>query len=140
MRTFKSFINESFQTGVPVTITYIRNRNKSPNFGDLYGQHIEPAGRYMTLKPESFKQENFPNIEVGKITFQNPLTIPFGGGYQDKTNWKFVLSSMFGNRKGKSLSRSIARKGYDGIITIEKNGIPGEIVDISMFKQNGSIQ
>lgn len=133
MQTFKSFLDESFQTGQSITIEYIRNTNKSPNFGDLYGQHIEPAGRYMTLKPEGFKKENHPHIEVGTITFKNPLVIDFGGGYQNPTNWKFVLSSQFKNKKGKYLSREIAKKGYDGIITLEKNGIPGEIVDISMF-------
>ena len=59
--------------------------------------------------------------------------LDFGGGYGEKSNWKNVLSSMYGNKKGKKLSDAIRKAGHDGIVTVSKSGdmvYTSEIVDL----------
>lgn len=131
--TFRSFF-ESFITGTSCTFEYVRNTESSGMFGDFgkrFGQHIEPAGRYLNVKPSGFKATD-KRWEVGTITFNSPLVLQFGGSYREQDNWKYVLSKMYGGLTGKKLSAKIKASGHDGIITME-NGEPSEIVDISMF-------
>jgi hypothetical protein len=103
--------------------------------GSRFGQDVEPAGKYMTIG--NINATNFPHIESGKTTFQNPLVLDWGGGYGEETNWKNVLSRQFDGKTGKELSQAIRNKGYDGIITIGRttNNEPyiSEMVDIRMF-------
>ena len=101
--------------------------------GNRFGQNIEPTGRYITEKPSTFKGDDFPNIEVGKVSFKKPLVIEWGGGYGESTNWKQVLSAQYGGRKGNALSAALIKDGYDGIVTLDKKGNTSEIVDLSKW-------
>lgn len=121
-----------FQTGRPIRFVYIRNTEPAPYFGSQYGQDIEPAGRYMSMS-DSPTDRDMPGWETGTMEFRNPLVIDFGGSYQDPTNWKHVLKTLYG-KTGKALSRAILRDGHDGIITIE-DGEPSEIVDLTVLKK-----
>ena len=110
-------------------LDYIRNTEKAPKMGNRFGQDIEPAGKYINLmeKGQSYIPEGW---EVGKVKFNNPLIIDWGGGYGDKTNWKNVLSERYGRKTGKQLSQAIVNDGYDGIITLDK-GKPSEVVQLT---------
>jgi hypothetical protein len=121
MLTFRQFITEGdtkFTTGVPVTFDYFRHNQKTENYGSRFGQHIEPAGKYVVEmgSNKDFYKNLGDGYETGEITFENPLVIDFGGGYTEESNWKFVLYNK-----------------YDGIVTMEK-GHTLEIVDLRMFK------
>jgi len=119
-----------FKTGEPVSFGYIHNTEKAPNMGARFGQDIEPTGRYIQERPNTFKGADFPNMEEGTTAFNNPLVIDWGGGYQEATNWKRVLSVQYGGKTGKKLSDAIRKDGHDGIITLDKNGNASEIVDL----------
>lgn len=133
--------SEQFKTGRPVTFDYYRRQQKTEHFGEAFGQHIEPAGRYMSVGAGP-RPENLPagvTVESGKQTFHNPLVLRFGGGYGDEANWKRRLSAAFGGKTGKKLSMAIAAAGYDGIVTLggdlphEGGMLPHEVVDLTMF-------
>ena len=111
---------------------FLHNTQKAPNFGARYGQNIEPAGQYVQEMEHSINMQDYPHLRSGEKTFNKPLVIDFGGGYQEASNWKKVLSDNYGGKKGKALSKAIAKDGYDGIVTMT-NGRTSEIVDISMF-------
>ena len=131
------------ESGKPFEFPYLRHNERAPNMGSRFGQDIEPAGRYVTqhsLK-DTYLQEHFPGkYESGTIRFENPLVVDAGGGYEEKTNWKQVLSSRFGGKTGKSLSIAIVKAGYDGIVTVNPSAgtnrpaHTSEIVDLRMFK------
>lgn len=61
-------------------IAYMKNKEKSHNFGSRYGQNIEPSDEYIIMDdlyedmPEKYM---LPNYEYGFITFQRPLIIDF---------------------------------------------------------------
>jgi len=128
--------------GKPFEFTYIRNTEKSPKMGKTFGQHREPAGRYMTQTNDpSYMLKNFPGkFESGTIRFESPLVIDFGGGYREESNWKKVLSDRFGGKTGAELSQAIRDAGFDGVITLEPDtradrpAHTSEIVDLSSFK------
>lgn len=131
-----------FKTGQPVEFKYLRNTESSPNFGETYQQHIDPAGRYMTASSKSTKAMD--KWETGNIKFESPLVIEWNtkenGGYDD-TSWKARLSNAYGNLAGKELSQAIRDSGYDGIVTIDtgyRTDHASEIVDLTMFKQKKS--
>ena len=122
-----------FITGKPVTFKYLRGKEKAPNFGPLYQQDIEPAGRYVIHNedPGDRAEERW---EIGTITFQHPLVIPFNlknSVSYDENSWKSVLSQHY-KKTEKGLRQAIKAAGYDGIVTT-MNGHTREIVDISMF-------
>jgi len=102
---------------------YIHNPEKSPYFHDMYGQDIEPAGKYIL---EQYKDMVPEGWERGDIHFKNPLIIDFGGLYSDPSNWKQMLYAKY-KLKGKKLSDKLKKEGHDGIITI-KDGETSEIV------------
>jgi hypothetical protein len=126
-----------FSSGQSVTFEFIRNTEKSPDFGPRFQQDIEPAGRFMQIKPSTFK-EGVPNLISGKITFENPLVLEFNTGDQktayDENNWKARLSKAFGNKTGKELSRAVLDAGFDGIVTVGQHGETSEIVDLKAIK------
>ena len=134
-------------SGKPFRFTYLRNNERAPNMGERFGQHIEPAGRYMTQASSgaAYLKEQFPKqYETGEIEFKNPLVIESGGGYEDATNWKQVLSRQYGGKKGRALSQAIRDAGFDGIVTVEPSrganrpAHTSEIVDLTMFKSDFS--
>lgn len=108
------------ENGKPFQFAYLHNKEKSPNMGERFGQHIEPAGKYVVVSDGQFAKGK-SNFETGVIRFQKPLVIDFGGGYQEKSNWKYTLSNRYNNKTGKALSSAIRKDGYDGIITVSKS-------------------
>lgn len=121
------------------TIKFIRNPEKAPDVGTRFGQDVEPSGRYVTEATDSdieriHVDHPMARFESGEVTFETPLEIPFGEGYESANNWKRVLSERY-QATGKELSQKIADDGYDGIITTLPDGTTGEIVDLTSFKQ-----
>lgn len=125
-----------FKTGQSVTFEFIRNTEKSPNLGSRFQQDIEPAGKFMTIKPSTFKEIEGQTFEQGKVTFESPLVLEFNsedGGF-DENSWKAKLSESFDGKTGVELSQAIRDAGFDGIVTVGKRGETSEIVDLSVIK------
>jgi len=97
--------------GEPTSYLYNKNNEKSPDFGSLYGQDIEPAGYYHTCNN---KFTLTPNYTGGLIKYQNPIVI-----HCDETPliWKKQLSERYSGLTGIALSNKIISEGFDGIIT-----------------------
>lgn len=120
-----------FETGIPVTFRFLRNTEKSPNFGAKYGQDIEPAGRYMLHNPDPGRLSR--GWEAGEITFHKPLVIPLTGdrnAIYGPEGWKASLHGATG-KKGVELTRHLRELGYDGIVTVDSDGYTREIVDMT---------
>ena len=141
MNTFAEAYNPAgvtFQTGKPITFPFIKNIEKAPQlqkFGeDKFAQAIEPSGNYINSAHDVDITKLPKNYIHGTINFKNPLVIDWGksGLYTEPDNWKQVLSAQYGNKKGKDLSKAIAKDGYDGIVTMQGSE-PSEIVDLSRF-------
>lgn len=68
--------------------------------------------------------------ETGFVTLQSPLVILLSGD-QDaiygSTGWKARLHAATG-KKRRALSADLARRGYDGIVTVDGGGYTREIV------------
>lgn len=100
---------------------FLKNPEKSPNFGSRFGQDVEPTGYYVT-KLESL----IPNGWItGEAELLNPLYILVDN--DTLVEWKYKLSKRF-NKKGKQLTNLLIRQGYDGIVTRFKDGTTGEII------------
>lgn len=116
------------------TIHYIHNTESSKqhgDFGEQYGQHVEPHGRYISEVPENFDHSRLDDRwEHGSVTFHNPKHMDFGGGYTEPDNWKHRLSGEYGGKTGRDLSDALRADGHDGIITHDKYGT-SEIVDLT---------
>ena len=122
----------TFQTGKPITFPFIKNTEKAPKLQG-FGQDIEPHGNYVLSGHDVDVNKLPPKWVSGEMEFKNPLVIDWGksGLYSEPDNWKQVLANQYG-KKGKSLSKAIAKEGYDGIVTT-RDGQPSEIVDLSSF-------
>jgi len=132
-----------FETGVPVTFEYMRNRERAGHFGALYQQDIEPAGRYLLLRDPGATA--LPQWEFGTVSFERPLVLAFNtdadGGY-DEHSWKTQLHRAYG-KTGKSLSRALLKGGYDGIVTVQISQFgralsTREIVDLSPLSKTNN--
>lgn len=130
--------DDRFETGRAVEFPYLRNKQKAPFLGEMYQQHIEPAGRYMVFNEMPGDRET-ETWEIGTAQFSNPLVIAFNSvpdaHSYDETSWKARLSRAYGGKTGLRLSKAIIKDGYDGIVTvyIDPNGKPRytkEIVDL----------
>lgn len=134
---FKNFLETHAETGQQITIKYIRRLEKAPKIkGDEFQQSIEPHGTYLSHNDGnlSIADAKRMNAEVGNVTFENPLVLPWnaeGGGY-DENSWKMVLAKKY-KKKGRALTKAIIKDGYDGIITTDKYGF-SEIVSFKDFK------
>ena len=124
-----------FETGLPVTFGFVRNTEKSPNFGAQYGQDIEPAGRYMQHVPDWAKP--LPGWQAGIVSFRSPLVLAMTTDefFYGPNGWKARLVLVFGSRR-KALSCKLLRLGIDGIVTCDHDGrgrVIGtrEIVDLT---------
>ena len=131
-----------YKHGEAATVPFMRNTISAPRTSG-FGQDIEPHGRYMSERfqsEEDVKRLNnrFADYATGEHSFEKPLVLPFGGGYDEATNWKRVLSEHYG-KKGKALSRAILADGYDGIITHDKHGT-SEIVDLSPLRATKKVK
>jgi hypothetical protein len=112
----------------PKTIDFAHNPEKSENFGNQYGQDIEPHGRYIVQREKGDRYDE-NGWETGTTTFNQPYEMEFGGGYDDPTNWKHQLSEQYGGATGAELTQALKSDGYDAIMTHDKYG-PSEIVDL----------
>lgn len=128
----------------PRTIQFTRNTESASthgDFGETYGQHLEPAGRYINEIDPSADLSKPPEKgwERGTVTFEHPLVIDWGEGglYSDPSNWKQVLSKRYDGKTGAALSKAIKADGYDGIITMDKSGATNEIVDLTGGRSGG---
>lgn len=112
----------------PATIPFAHNTEKSPQLGAMYGQDIEPHGKYITSRGPA---DNFGDSrwETGEAHFANPLHVEFGGEYGHESNWKNRLSAEHGGKTGLALSRALVSKGHDAIVTHDGYGM-SEIVDL----------
>lgn len=122
-----------FETGRPVTFSYMRRNEAVGNFGSTYQQDIEPAGRYMIHNEEPGDTGDW---EIGTQVFTNPLVIQFNPVNHvsyDEDSWKYTLYQYYGGKKGKALSKAIRADGYDGIVTVGMGPYTKEIVDLTMF-------
>lgn len=109
-------INEFANDG-SITMNYVHiNNGGRVVTGEDYGQDLEPAGEYMNFDDSEYKI-NLPNYEYGTIHFENPLILEWKN--TRSTGWKKDLSEMFGNKKGKALSKAIIKAGYDAVMTWE---------------------
>ena len=127
-----------FETGKPVSFTYLRNTVPAPDMGARFGQDIEPAGRYIShrtttadLPPEHrlATGEVVTAWEAGDVAFENPLVIEHG----DTRDWKARLSAAYDGKTGKELSEAIRRDGHDGVVTVNtEKGFTSEIVDLQV--------
>jgi len=163
MKTFKQFLQETTIVndlqntakgeervpvhGKPFEFHFFRHNKSAGNYGSVFGQNIEPHGRYMTqINPLNYNKAlvlDFPHeYESGKINFKRPYVLEFGGGYGADTNWKITLSKQFNGKKSKRLSQAIVDAGYDGVVTYSKSTGPNrpahtdEIVDLTSFTPN----
>lgn len=121
----ESFVGPQFSTGTPVTLSTLHREQKTPYLGRAFGQDVEPAGRYVVVGDPSEHTEQ-AGYEHRVEEVHNPLVVPFGGGYEEDSNWKRVLSRQY-SAKGRSLSAALKRNGHDAIITYDEYG-PSETV------------
>lgn len=127
-----------FKTGRPVTFAFRRNTAPTKHYGRVYGQDIEPAGRYMSL---DYGGEVPKGWTAGTVTFKKPLVLKLvqGGPKAEiygPTGWKARLKNHYG-KKGKALSCALKKDGYDGIVTCDAvRGVKytSEIVDLKPVK------
>jgi ADP-ribose pyrophosphatase YjhB (NUDIX family) len=122
----------------PFEFEYARNTIPAPKMpGDVYGQDIEPHGRYMTVRsqPGNYVDNERMKWEFGQHRFENPLHL-------DAEGWKQHLSDMHGGKTGRELSQAVRDAGHDGIVTHETwrgQRTPGEIVDLTGFKRRSRL-
>jgi hypothetical protein len=130
--TEKKTINENesankFQTGKPVTFTYLHIKEKAPNYGSRFGQDIEAAGKYVVVAYDDYLVKHFPNrYEMNTVTLKNPLVVI--NDEMEPLSYKYKLNKMYKGKTGKRLSDAIRKDGYDAIVSQDPNGDTREIV------------
>lgn len=116
-----------------MTFPFVRNTEKSPRVAAIYGQDIEPHGRYLLHDPDP-KRPPDRGWEKGMVTFRSPLVIPLTGdpnSIYGPDGWKARLVAAT-KKRGAALSRYLA-KTFDGIVTVDSHGT-SEIVDLARFR------
>ena len=130
--------DKRFETGRPVSFTFIRNTEGAPDFGARFQQDIEPLGRYMLVaEPEA---PLTPGWERGRVRFTNPLVLEFNtgaGALYDGNSWKARLAAQFGST-GADLSADLRAAGFDGIVTV-MDGRTSEVVDLGTVLNQGPL-
>ena len=112
----------------PMTSTFIRNPESSTvhvRDKTAFGRDVEPAGRYVTLTEGGTTP---PGWQSGEVSFEKPLHMEFGGGYDEESNWKRRLSAHYGGKTGKALSAALRKDGFDAIVTRDKYGTSETVV------------
>ena len=105
-----------------MVLKIMKNMEKAPYYGSMFGQDVEPTGTYVVEK--DFDGEvNKPWVE-GTADIKNPMVIEVN----DDTliSYKYDLAKEY-KAKGKRLTEKLMKKGYDAIITM-RNGVSGEII------------
>lgn len=130
-----------FETGLPVEFPYIRMIQDTPFMGEMFQQHIDPAGRYMSYNTGGIEEEidtGRMKSELGSHQFENPLVLQFNTSGElayDDTSWKARLHRHY-NKTGNDLAEALVSDGYDGIVTVRTDTDPpevSEIVDLKPF-------
>jgi GNAT superfamily N-acetyltransferase len=133
-----SGVRVRFESGVPVTFTFLRNTEGAPKLPrgaeDRYGQRIEPAGRYLQMADRS--STAFGTWVLGVVTFRSPIVMEHVSTTAVPEGWKARLSKAFGGKVGKGLSQAIVKAGFDAIVTVSGEE-PSEMVDLTMFAAAG---
>lgn len=129
-----------FETGKPVTFTYMHNKDSAtsifgkPKKDSSFNRYYDPSGKYVTFTTRK-EVPDYGNFEIGSLTFNNPLVIE-----NDNLEWKKDLSNKYGGLRGKALSQAVIADGYDGIVTVDKSssGEPytSEILDLTTFDES----
>lgn len=101
----------------------IKNTIPAPNYGSMFGQDVEPHGTYV-LEKDFEGPISSPWVQ-GTAELNNPLIINITSDTQ--ISYKYDLAKEY-KAKGKSLTKKLMGKGYDGIITRYPNGESNEIV------------
>ena len=127
-----------FETGRPVTFTFIHNTEKAPqprrDAFDPFQQRIEPAGFYM-LADEDPSAPLARGWVRGTARFRNPIVLAWnaGAGGYDEDSWKARLYRAF-KKRGVALSRAIKAAGHDAVVTVDRSGGTSEILDLSRVR------
>ena len=133
-----------FATGEPLVIPVTHRKQKTAQYGSQYGQDIEPHGRYLTfghLGKAGTADEGWGakvTTTHDMVHFKSPLVLHHGGTGSGPGAWKRRLSDAYGGKKGKPLSRAVAKDGYDAIVTVDTYGRQNkktisEMVDLTSF-------
>lgn len=113
---------------------YIKGKPSKEGTG-RFNQQYEPTGEYMNIVSKRGYDSALPNLKKGITEFKKPLIIET----DLSPNWKKELSNKYGGLKRDELSQAIKNDGYDGIITMTKNGsgklYPSEVVDLKVLKK-----
>jgi hypothetical protein len=136
---FASRMQRAKEQGEPFKTKYMHNTEKNP-FKKSQGQFamdVEPAGQYFTPLESSPTWDLGENFISGEKSFNNPLVVDFGDGYEGATNWKRRLYEKYGGKKGKALTNAIRKDGYDSIFTVDGSGELSEAVDL--YKGKGGV-
>lgn len=118
-----------FETGLPVTFPFIHNTEKSPQMGALFGQDVEPVGRYLLHVPP--RPETPQGWVRGEVSFRKPLVLwlSLDGAVYGPTGWKARLAQHFG-KHGRALTTRLRTLGFDGVVTCASGTETSEIVDM----------
>lgn len=109
-----------FETGRPVTFTFLRNLESAPPPppSDPYQQHLEPAGLYV-LHADPGPEPALPWI-WGTATVASPLVLAFstsGHHRYDEDSWKARLVDHY-EATDEALTSALLDDGYDAIVTV----------------------
>ncbi len=114
IKNYSEYINE------PLVIDITKNMEPAPYFGSRFSQDVEPKGTYVNQG-----RSNLDGYLNGKAILNKPLFINI-----DDSNiieYKRELVREY-KAKGQKLTNVLMNKGYDSIITIDKDGSYGEII------------
>ena len=101
----------------------IKNMEKAPYYGSMFGQDVEPKGTYVLEKTHDGPLlKGWVN---GKANIKKPLVIPITD--ETRINYKYELSKKY-KSKGKSLTNKLMNLGYDAIITTDVDNTTEEII------------
>ncbi len=106
-----------------MVLKIMKNMEKAPYYGSMFGQDVEPTGTYVVEKDNDNYEVKKPWVE-GTAEIKNPLIIDIDDS--TKISYKYELSKQY-NAKGNALTKKLMNKGYDAIITME-NGNSNEII------------
>lgn len=124
--------------GQPASIPYLHRKSAVPtaNFGATYGQHLEPAGKYISHhedpshRPETLGTGQTQSwYEYGVAHFKKPWVHKMSDS-EGFIDWKSHLSEANQGKTGKALSRHLNRHGYDGVVVLDPHGSISEMVNL----------
>jgi ADP-ribose pyrophosphatase YjhB (NUDIX family)/GNAT superfamily N-acetyltransferase len=132
--------------GKPISVPYVHRRSAVPtqNYGERFGQDVEPAGKYIAphysragADPESIagfvptQGEKSTKVwyEYGTAHFKKPWVHVMAEG-ESPIDWKRHLSAANGGKKGRRLSQHLISQGYDGVVVWNPRAPEGHISEM----------